>query len=113
MNLTTDQANFIFEQIEAAGLDMTECALINDDSDENAAAQIIHKPSGSYFTVVENADRYTLTAFVRNRPSWKAEFFNWLSMGEHVRRWAREVKDDVATPDLWANRKREEGGENI
>jgi hypothetical protein len=93
------QRNAIFEAVVAGGLSTLECALDDDD----AGARVTHGPSQSYFRLEGDASRYTTTTVVGEAPpSWPLEAFTWDRVRECVQRWAREVKDDVNTPDLWA-----------
>jgi hypothetical protein len=92
------QKNVIFEAVVAGGLNASECAL---DCDETGA-RVTHGPSQSYFRLEGDVRRYTtITVVGEAAPSYPLEV-SWYQVKERVQRWAREVKDDVNTPDLWA-----------
>lgn len=87
----------------AGGLDVRECTF---DYDE-AGGRITHVPSGSHFLFADTAGHYTATAVVGDSPSWPYEAFSWRKVEELVQHWARYVKHEVETPDLWAELQRE------
>jgi hypothetical protein len=98
------QRNAFFREIEAGGLDPGECDL----SEGTAEVRISHKPSGSYFLVSDDALRYTGSYIVGGSTfSRSYVVFTWAKLTGTVRLWAREVRDDVDTPDLWAELQRE------
>jgi hypothetical protein len=97
------QRNAIFNAVVEGGLDPRECTFDYDD----ASTRVTHRPSGSYFVLEGDPLRYTGQSVVGDRPPWPLIFFSWLTVPDRVKRWAREVKEDVDTPDLWAELQRE------
>jgi hypothetical protein len=98
------QRNAFFREIEAGGLDPNECDL----TEGAAEVRISHKQSGSYFLVADDALRYT-GSYVVGTSTFLRPYvvFTWPKLTGMLRRWAREVKDDIDTPDLWAELQRE------
>jgi hypothetical protein len=97
------QKNQIFKSVAAGGLDVKECVL--DDND--AGGRVTHLPSASYFDFEGNPGHYTATTVVGEDHPGTVEFFGYVGIDEQVQRWARQVKVDVETPDLWADLERE------
>jgi hypothetical protein len=93
------QKNDIIEAIAAGGLDPPECELAEDDSE----VRVLHVPSGSTFTLGGVAGNYTGNRVVGTSTlSSPFDASTWATVPEKVERWARDVKRDVDTPDLWA-----------
>ena len=66
------------------------------------------RQSGSNFLIEEGkADPYTTTAVVGDLPPWRVGASIWPTVEERIERWARDVKRDADTPDLWAEVQRE------
>jgi hypothetical protein len=99
------QKNAIFKAVAAGGLDMNECRL-DEVGDE---ARIHHLPSKSLFVLNgPDAGLYRGSYVVgENELVWPIEA-SWASVPEKVQRWATEVKEDVDTPDLWAELQRDQ-----
>jgi hypothetical protein len=93
------QKNDIIEAIMAGGLDPRECELADDDRE----VRVVHIPSGSAFTLGGHAGHYSGNRVVGTSTlSWPFDASTWATVPEKVERWARDVKRDVDTPDLWA-----------
>lgn len=99
------QRNAILEAVVAGGLDARECWFDYDD----VAWRITHVPSGSYLLIDGAPSPYTVTVVVGEDLPWTTTFYTWPSVDERVQRWARDVKRDVDTPDLWAEIRRGQG----
>lgn len=97
------KGNDIIEAAVAGGLNKWECAVDSHD----AAARITHVPSKSYFLLEGGPGAYTTTAVVGDLPPQVLQAATWPMVTERVQRWARDVKRDVETPDLWAELQRE------
>jgi hypothetical protein len=92
------QRNAIYEAIADGGLDAAECGFDCDD----VGWRLTHWPSGSNLLIEGAPGPYILTAVVGEDLSLPSKYFSWPLVEERVQRWAREVKRDVDTPDLWA-----------
>jgi hypothetical protein len=93
------QRNDIIEALAAGGLDPHECELPEDDRE----IRVVHVPSGSVFTLGGGAGHYAGNRVVGNSTvSWPFDAYTWAAIPEKFERWARDVKRDVDTPDLWA-----------
>jgi hypothetical protein len=91
--------NTIFNAVVAGELEARECTLEYDD----AKARITHVPSGSSFLIEHGqTSSYLTTAVVGDLSPFQLEAAIWPTVEERVERWARDVKRDVDTPDLWA-----------
>lgn len=97
------QKNGIFKSVAAGGLELKECVL--DDND--VGGRVTHLPSASYFDFEGDPRHYTATTVVGEDHPGTIEFFGYAALNEQVQRWAKQVKVDVETPDLWAELERE------
>jgi len=98
------QRNVIFKAVVAGGLEPRECTFDYGD----AGARITHVPSASYFLLEGDISKYTAKAVVGESEKWPGGLPTfWVQVEERVRGWAEEVKEDVDTPDLWAELRRE------
>jgi hypothetical protein len=98
------QRNVIYEAVVAGGLDPRECTFDYG----GAGARITHVPSASYFLLEGDITEYTAKAVVGESEKWPVGLRTfWMQVEERVRGWAKEVKEDVDTPDLWAEAQRE------
>jgi hypothetical protein len=98
------QRNAIIKAIVSGGLNTSDCAF---DFDE-PGVRVTHVPSGSYFLLEGDAlAGYTATPAVGDLPPLPMPIYGWLAVVTRVERWAQGVKDDVDTPDLWAELQRE------
>lgn len=89
----------IFEAVKAGGLDPRECTFDYDD----AGARITHVPSASYFLLEGDVNQYTAKAVVGGSQRWPLGLrLFWVEVEKTVWLWAKDVEQDVATPDLWA-----------
>jgi hypothetical protein len=96
------QRNLIYDAVVAGELDPAECTFDYDD----AQSRVSHVPSQSYFLIQGDPSKYTMTAVVGHGLAWPSESFPWLSVPGKVERWARDVRRDLNTPDLWAELRR-------
>jgi hypothetical protein len=98
------QRNVIYRAVVAGGLDPRECTFDYGD----AWARITHVPSASYLLLEGDVTRYVAKAVVGESEKWPGGLPTfWIEVERRVRAWAKEVKEDVDTPDLWAELQRE------
>jgi hypothetical protein len=95
--------NQIFEAIQGVGLDPRGFDL--DDGD--AEVRIKHSGSESYFIIGGNPGHYRGSYVVGDAPPWPYEVYSWQTLMTRVTRWVEGVKNDLETPDLWAELQRE------
>jgi hypothetical protein len=95
--------NEIFEAIQAVGLDPKEFDL----EDADGEVQIKHKWSTSCFTFADDPSHYVGRYVVGDGPDWPFEAYSWQAVIPRISRWLGEVKDDLETPDLWAELERD------
>ena len=95
------QRNSIFEAVEAGGLDLVECTFECDD----AEARVTHVPSDSYF-LLQGQYPFKATVVVGESRREPTEIHTWNAVVGRVERWAKEVRVDADTPDLWAELER-------
>ena len=96
------QTNDLFEAIQIGGLDPREFELKNNA----AEAQVNHKWSRSFFTIGGDARLYRGRCIVGDGIDWPYEH-GWQALMTRFSRWVRDVKNDLDTPDLWAELRRE------
>jgi hypothetical protein len=96
--------NVIIEATAKGGLEPRECTF---DFNDDGGCRIIHAPSGSSFVLEGDFSRWKTTAVVGDSPSWQVDAYTFPTVGERAERWARDVKRDVETPDLWAELQRQ------
>jgi hypothetical protein len=106
VRLDKRQRNAILKSIEAADLDPRDFELANDP-DGDAEARIGHGTSESYFAVRPTdgiAVGYEWNEVVGDQPvfPYPRSAHTWPDLLKRLRRWLAEVKDDIETPDLWA-----------
>jgi len=99
------QRNAIIEAVEQGGLNPRDCTFDFDD----LASRIIHHPSGSTFLLEGTAGNYNSTLAVGEGAPRPLRHYTWPTLENRIQRWAEEVKQDVDTPDLWAELQRERG----
>lgn len=104
MRLEKSFRNPVIEAVEKGGLARWECTF--DFSDDGGGC-ITHAPSGSSFVVKGPFGHFTTTTVVGETAPQQLEAFTWPTVEERVERWARDVKRDADTPDLWAQLQRE------
>jgi len=98
------QRNVIYKAVVAGGLDPRECTFCYAD----AGARITHVPSASYLLLEGDITEYTAKAVVGESEKWPGGLRTfWIEVEQRVQAWAKEVKEDVETPDLWAELQRE------
>jgi hypothetical protein len=96
--------NSIIVAVENGGLSPRECSF--DFNDEGGCC-ITHTPSGSSFVVAGPFGHHTTTTVVGDGAPRELDAFTWPTVNERAERWARDVKQDVDTPDLLAELQRE------
>ena len=101
--LRKQHKNDIFKAIQAVGLDPNEFDL--EDLDDEV--QIKHKRSASYFIVRSEIGYYVGQYLVGDGVVWPTNPTSWQTLMPRISRWLEEVKQDLDTPDLWAELKRE------
>jgi hypothetical protein len=98
------QRNVIYKAVVAGALDPRECTFDYGD----AGARITQVPSASYFLLEGDITEYIAKAVVGESEKWPGGLRTfWIEVEQRVRAWAKEVKEDVDTPDLWAELQRE------
>lgn len=95
--------NQIFEAIQGVGLDPRGFDL--DDGDTEI--RIKHRGSESYFIIGGDAGLYHGSYLVGDGVPWPYEAYSWQPVMTRISRWLGEVKNDLETPDLWAELQRE------
>jgi hypothetical protein len=101
--LRKQHRNDIFKAIQAVGLDPNEFDL--EDFDDKV--RIKHKWSESYFIVSSMVGYYVGQYLVGDGMAWPTNPTSWQTLMPHISRWLEDVKQDLDTPDLWAELKRE------
>jgi hypothetical protein len=97
------QKNHIFKAIESASLNPSEFEFNNSDTE----ALLKHKWSESFFVIGGNAGHYVGRCLVGDDVDWPYEMYSWEAVMSRFSRWVKEVKDDLDTPDLWAELQRD------
>jgi hypothetical protein len=97
------QRNNIFEAIQSGGLDPREFDL--DDS--GIEVRIKHKWSESGFIVRRESGYYVGQYVVGEGYVWPYGPCSWQTLMPRVSTWLKEVKQDLDTPDLWAELQRD------
>jgi len=90
--------NQIFEAIQGVGLDPRDFEF----ADSDAEVRLKHKWSASYFIIGGDAGHYVGHHVVGDAPDWPYEAYSWEALMTRISTWLKEVKLDLATPDLWA-----------
>ena len=98
------QRNVIYEAVVAGGLYPRECTFDYGD----AGARITHVPTANYLLLEGGPTVYTAKAVVGESEKWPVGLHTfWVEVKQRVQAWAKEVKEDAETPDLWAELQRE------
>jgi hypothetical protein len=98
--------NDLFEAIRGSGLDTGEFDLELGDTEE-AEARITHRWSESYFILGGDFGHWVGSYVVGDNQPWPYEAYTWPTVKERVQHWGAKVKQDLETPDLWAELRRE------
>jgi hypothetical protein len=97
------QRNKLFEAIRTGELDPREFELEN-----SAEARVKHKWSRSFFMIRRDASLYYAGRYVvGDGLDSPYDPSSWQHLMTRFSRWISEVKDDLDTPDLWAELQRE------
>jgi len=91
------ERNSIHEAVAEGGLDEIECSF----DDHEVPWRLTHTPSGAYFLIGGRHGHHELTAVVGDGSPREFDLYTWRSVNEAIKGWAREVRRDVDTPDLW------------
>jgi hypothetical protein len=95
--------NEIFRAIQEVGLDPKEFDL--EDFDDKA--RIKHKWSKSYFIVSRELGYYAGQSLVGDGIVWPTNPSSWQILMPRISWWLQQVKQDLDTPDLWAELRHE------
>jgi hypothetical protein len=95
--------NDVFKAIEAAGVDPGEF----DWEGDVGQSRLRHVPSGAYFVFEGDYGQFVGTYKSGELPEQSYEVFSVPALIQRVESWLRELKFDLATPDLWAELRRE------
>jgi hypothetical protein len=107
MQLEKGQRNGIFDAIETAGLNPRDFELDTGGNDDDEA-RIIHRRSESTFVLGRDGmGGYSGTMVAGDGRPWPYRAHSWTSAEQSVSRWLEEVKQDLETPDLWAELQQE------
>ncbi|MCA1701253.1 MAG: hypothetical protein LC790_21090 [Actinobacteria bacterium] len=98
MSLRKWQRNTIFEEIQAAGFSPQDFELRRGDDETT----LDHRWSESYFVVRVALPYYEGEHAAGDGPPWPYKAYGWEALPEHLRRWLRDVRNNLETPDLWA-----------
>lgn len=96
--LSKVKRNGIIEAIRKVGLDPKE---FNLDEDEDKA-WVKHNPSSARFTISGNPSKYSVTYAAGDWPTLQVEKYTWGSVMSSFDVWLYNLKNDLETPDLWA-----------
>ena len=98
MLLQKGKRNQIFMAMESASLNPSEFEFRNSDTEP----LLKHKWSKSFFVIGGNAGHYVGRYVVGDGIDWPYDVYSWEAVMERFSHWVKEVKDDLDTPDLWA-----------
>jgi hypothetical protein len=97
------QTNQIYKAIQSVGLNPNEFEF----EDSGTEVLLKHKWSKSCFVFGGNAGHYVGRSVVGDAIDWPYEAYSWQSLITRFSRWVKDVKDDLDTPDLWAELQRD------
>jgi hypothetical protein len=103
MLLQKRRTNQIFEAIQSVGLNPQEFEFENRGTE----TRLKHKWSKSYFVIGGNAGHYVGRYVVGDAIDWPYEVYSWEPVMSRFSGWVKDVKDDLDTPDLWAELQRD------
>ena len=90
----------MLEVIVASGLNATEFDLVPESGDR---VRIAHISTGSYFTPTRHSHaQFSVQFKVGDYRPRSALYIAWDSLLKYCDTWARDLKEDIETPDLWA-----------
>jgi hypothetical protein len=100
VEFTKNQKNAMLEAIVANGLSATEFDIVPEPRD---SILISHLSTGSYFSPSRlNSVEFSIRSKVGDYRPKSALTTNWDNLLKLCDAWARDLKEDVETPDLWA-----------
>ena len=97
------QRNELFNAIEERGFSPGDFHL-DHGADE---ARLSHLQSGAYFVIGGSDEPYTTRSLVGDEPVEEFKRVDWDQVVTFVQAWIWAVKDDIETPDLWAELRRD------
>src|ERR1700730_7080646 len=97
------QTNRIFEAIQSVGVSPQEFEF----EDRGAEVRLKHKWSESCFVFGGNAGHYRGHSVVGDGIDWPYDAYSWQSLMRRFSGWVKDVKNDLDTPDLWAELQRD------
>jgi hypothetical protein len=103
MLLRKVRRNQILKAIVSASLNPSEFEFKNSDTE----ALLKHRWSKSYFVISGNAGHYVGRYVVGDGIDWPYEVYSWEAVMSRFSPWVKEVRDDLDTPDLWAELQRD------
>jgi hypothetical protein len=97
------QRNYIFKAIQEAGLDPGQFDLDYSESE----VRIKHRLSESHYLIGGRPGDYAVKSLVGDGGERPHQFYNWEPLISHIRLWLQVLKNDLDTPDLWAELQRD------
>jgi hypothetical protein len=97
------QRNEIFRAIEGVGLDPAQFDLDNSE----AEVRIKHKSSESYYFIGGWPGNYAIKSLVGDGGERSRQFYSWGPLISDISLWLQVLKNDLNTPDLWAELQRD------
>jgi hypothetical protein len=101
------QKNAIWEAIQKCNLDPQQ--FIFEEDEHLRIVSVRHRWSPSRCVVHIEARSYIVTWIVEDDQTRPVRMLTWWGVLRRVRRWLSEVKNDLETPDLWADLQRQAG----
>jgi hypothetical protein len=98
MPLQKFKANQIFKAIQSVGLNPNEFEF----KDSGAEVRLEHKWSKSCFVFGGNAEQYVGHCVIGDAIDFTYDVSMWEIVMMRFGRWVQDIKDDLGTPDLWA-----------
>lgn len=96
--LNKSKRNGIIEAIRRRGLEPKEFNLGEDENE----AWVKHKLSNAHFTIGGNSSKYSVSYAAGDSPAWRIEKYSWDGVMTSFDTWLYQLKNDLETPDLWA-----------
>ena len=92
------QKNEVFDAVQEAGLSPEEFDWDLDDDEST----LRHRPSGAYFVFRGVAGAYVSRYVAGDSPAEERSGLSQYRLMEQVKLWLFNLKQDINTPDLWA-----------
>lgn len=90
--------NGIIEAIRKVGLEPKEFDLGEDENE----VRVKHKPTNAHFTIGGNSSKYSVSYAAGDSPALRIEKYSWDGVMNSFGNWLFQLKNDLETPDLWA-----------